>query len=81
MIAECQVVEGVVRQKGGTTRVETILTHIRNSIAHGNTFFFENGNSLFIDKSRGGDVSGALLIPSRSLIDFMSHIKAGPNAG
>lgn len=79
MLAECQVVEGIVRPKGNATRVEVILSHIRNSIAHGNTFFFDNGNVLLLDVTRQGDKSCALLIPSRALVDFMQTVNNGPN--
>ena len=74
MTAECQVSEGLVRPKGNMTRMEVILAHIRNSIAHGNTYFFDNGNALFVDKNRTNDTSCVLLIPAISLIEFMSCV-------
>lgn len=81
MIEECIVEEGVVKKKGKQNRIEVILTHIRNALAHGNTYVFPNSNILFIDMNRQGDKTCALLIPSKGLLDFMTCIMEGPNNG
>lgn len=81
MIEECIVEEGVVEKRGKQNRIEIILTHIRNALAHGNTYVFPNSNILLLDMNRQGDKTCALLIPSKGLLDFMLFIVNGPNNG
>lgn len=78
MTEGCSVEEGVVVKKGKENRVETILRHIRNAIAHGNTFIFDNSNILFVDANGNGDKTCVLLIPAKGLLDFMQRIVDGP---
>ncbi len=55
------------------SQADCILTHIRNSFAHGNTYFFDNGNVLLEDKDRG-KVTARMLIAVESLIDWIKLI-------
>lgn len=49
---------------------ECLLTHIRNSFAHGNTYFFDNGNVLLEDKD-GNKITARILIPVRLLLEWI----------
>lgn len=53
---------------------ESVLTHIRNSLAHGNTYFFENGNVLLEDKDPRGSITSRILLRQRTLLDWISII-------
>lgn len=61
--------------KGGGKAV-TLLTHIRNSFAHGNTYFFDNKMALFEDRSAGaaGKTTAMILIPQTSVIDWIKMV-------
>lgn len=78
MTIEFEVSEGVVKPKKGKTRVGCFLRHIRNAIAHGNTFEFPNGNILFIDYSNNNATTGFILLPAPALIEIMQLILAEP---
>lgn len=54
----------------------TLLTHIRNSLAHGCTYFFDNGNVLFEDKASGakGKTTAMILLPQTALTDWIKAI-------
>jgi len=52
---------------------ESILRHIRNSFAHGNTYFFNNGNLLLEDK-KGSKITASILIEQQTLIDWIRLI-------
>lgn len=66
---EFTVSEGVIKPRKGSTRIECFLRHIRNAIAHGNTFFFPNNNVLFLDR-KDKNVTGFILMPSKALISI-----------
>ncbi len=53
---------------------ESILTHIRNAFAHGNTYFFNNGNVLLTDKDNRGKLTASILIKQQTLIDWIKLI-------
>ena len=55
------------------SQADCILTHIRNALAHGNTYFFDNGNVLLEDKD-GSKVTARILIAVESLIDWIKLI-------
>lgn len=55
-----------------------LFRHIRNSFAHNNTYFFENGNLLLIDFDSKNKVSAMLLIRQQTLLDWRALIIAGP---
>ena len=50
---------------------ESVLTHIRNSFAHGNTYFFDNGNVLFEDKDNRGTITARMLLKQQTLLDWI----------
>ena len=62
-----------VKIKSGESRINAIFRHIRNSFAHGNTYFFPNGNCLLIDKD-GSKTTAAILIPKQALWDWISIV-------
>ena len=51
-------------------RIKTIFRHLRNSLSHGNTYFFDNGNMLLEDKN-GQTVTAEILIEQRTLLDWI----------
>ena len=63
----------IVKIKSTESRINAIFRHIRNSFAHGNTYFFPNGNCLLIDKYRT-KTTAAILIPKQSLWDWISIV-------
>lgn len=52
---------------------ECLLSHIRNSLAHGNTYFFDNGNVLLEDKD-GNKITARILIPVQVLLEWVMLI-------
>lgn len=54
----------------------TLLTHIRNSLAHGCTYFFDNGMMLLEDKAGGssGKTTAMMLLPQRAFTDWIKAI-------
>lgn len=63
----------VTDEKGITAQgspAECLLTHIRNAFAHGNTFFFDNGNVLLEDKD-SNKITARILISVQTLIDWI----------
>lgn len=60
--------------KGRVGEAESVLTHIRNSLAHGNTYFFENGNVLFEDKDMRGVITARIILKQQTLLDWISLI-------
>lgn len=61
--------------KGGG-KGRTLLTHMRNSLAHGCTYFFDNGNLLFEDRAGGssGKTTAMVLLPQSALLDWVKII-------
>ena len=60
--------------KGRVGEAESVLTQIRNSLAHGNTYFFENGNVLFEDKDMRGVITARIILKQQTLLDWISLI-------
>ena len=52
---------------------ECLLTHIRNSFAHGNTYFFDNGNVLLEDRD-GNKITARILISVQLLLEWIMLI-------
>lgn len=61
--------------KGGGKGV-TLLSHMRNSFAHGCTYFFDNGMALFEDRAAGsnGKITAMILIPQSALTEWIKII-------
>lgn len=57
---------------------ESVLTHIRNAFAHGNTYFFDNGNVLLEDKNKN-TVTARLILPLQALLDWIKIIDSNNN--
>lgn len=53
------------------SRMKALFRHIRNSFAHGNTYFFNNGFCLLEDHDCNGNCSARILIKKQSLIDWI----------
>lgn len=51
-----------------------LLRHIRNSLAHNNTYFFKTGNMLLEDRD-GNAISARILIGQKTLIDWIELLK------
>lgn len=64
--------EEVPKAKVG--EAESVLTHIRNAFAHGNTYFFDNKYVLFEDKDQRGGITARILLSQQSLIDWIRLI-------
>lgn len=58
------------------SRIKCLFRHIRNAFAHGNTYFFDNGNMLLEDKEGNGDrkITAKILIPQSALISWISIV-------
>lgn len=58
---------------GGENHVNCLFRHIRNSFAHGNTYFFNNGTILLedMDKSK---ITAAVLVRQQTLLDWIRII-------
>lgn len=52
------------------SRVACLFRHIRNSFAHGNTYFFENDMMLLEDKDKS-TVTSRILLPRKSLLSWI----------
>ncbi len=70
--------DGSVQVAQTETRMECLFRHIRNSLAHGRTYYFENDN-IMLEDTDGSKITARILIPARALIEWISIIskKAG----
>ena len=50
---------------------ESVLTHIRNSFAHGCTYFFDNDNVLLEDKDKNGIITARMILKQQTLLDWI----------
>ena len=55
------------------SRVKCLFRHIRNSFAHGNTYFFENDMMLLEDKDKS-TITARILIPRKSLLSWIDIV-------
>ncbi|MDO4756286.1 MAG: hypothetical protein Q4A54_08080 [Parabacteroides sp.] len=53
---------------------ESVLTHIRNAFAHGNTYYFDNQFVLFEDKDARGQITARIVLSQQTLIDWIELI-------
>ena len=60
--------------KAKVGEAESVLTHIRNAFAHGNTYFFDNGNVLFEDKDQRGVITARMILKQKTLLDWISIV-------
>ena len=67
----CEIDENEnVKIKSKESRINAVFRHMRNSLAHGNTYFFENNMCLLEDKN-GSLITAEILIPRHSLLDWI----------
>lgn len=52
------------------SRIIALFRHIRNALAHGNTYFFENGMVLLEDKE-SSKITAKILIKKQTLLDWI----------
>lgn len=55
------------------TRINCLFRHIRNSFAHGNTYFFNNGYLMLEDKE-GKNIKARILIKQKCLLEWIKII-------
>lgn len=63
-----------VKLKSDESRITAIFRHIRNALAHGNTYFFDNDMCLMEDKD-GNKTTASILIARNVLLDWISIIE------
>ena len=56
------------------SRIHSIFRHIRNSLAHGNTYFFPNEMCLLEDKESSTKITAEILIPCKVLLTWVSIV-------
>lgn len=49
---------------------ESVLIHIRNVFAHGNTYFFDNGN-VMLENKNGATIIARMIIKQQTLLDWI----------
>ena len=73
---DCKI-DADINEKAVFTNVETqyksIFRHIRNALAHGNTYFFANQNVLLEDKNKN-QITAEILIPKQALLDWIKVV-------
>lgn len=57
-------------------KAATMFTHIRNSLAHGCTYYFDNGMMLLEDRANGssGKTTAMMLLPQSAFVDWIKII-------
>lgn len=50
---------------------ESVLTHIRNSFAHGLTYYLPNGKVLLEDKDQHGIITARIILDLQTLLDWI----------
>lgn len=58
---------------GGENHVNCLFRHMRNSFAHGNTYFFDNGTILLEDTDKS-KITAAILVRQQALLDWIKII-------
>lgn len=69
---------GKQKPKHGFSRPRSLLTHIRNALAHGRTYLFGNGNMLLTDEYKN-NITGMILIKQKTLLDWIALIDKDKN--
>ncbi|NBH61412.1 hypothetical protein D1155_07100 [Anaerotruncus sp. 80] len=55
-------------------KAESLLTHIRNALAHGNTYFFDDGKVMLEDKDSQGKITARIIVKKETLFDWIRLI-------
>lgn len=58
---------------GRVGEAESVLTHIRNAFAHGNTYFFDNGFMMLEDKNKQ-TITARMIIKQQTLLDWIGLV-------
>lgn len=61
------------KAKEGYSHAKSLFIHMRNAFAHGNTYFFDNGNALFEDR-KDSNVTAMILINKKTLLDWIVQV-------
>ena len=61
------------KAKKDCSRAKSLFTHMRNAFAHGNTYFFDNGNALFEDR-KDKNITAMILIKKKTLLDWIVQV-------
>lgn len=64
------------KPKARVGEAESVLTHIRNSFAHGNTYFFDNGMLMIEDKDQRGTPTARMILKKQTLLDWIKLVDA-----
>lgn len=64
--------------KASVGEAESVLTHIRNSFAHGNTYFFPNNMMLIEDRDQRGGITARMVLKVQTLLDWIMLIDRTP---
>lgn len=56
---------------------ESVLTHIRNAFAHGNTYFFDGETLMLEDKDQRGIITARMILKKKTLLDWIQVIDNG----
>lgn len=64
------------KPKARVGEAESVLTHIRNSFAHGNTYFFDNGMFMIEDKDQRGNPTARMILKKQTLLDWIKLVDA-----
>ncbi len=72
------IIEDDKMPKNRKSEGEVLLEHIRNSLAHGGTYFFENDMMLLEDKN-GNRITARILIKQKTLLDWIKLIDKNQN--
>lgn len=59
------------------TRMVCLFRHIRNSLAHNQTYLFDNGNIILEDADDNGKISARILLPKEALLEWNSIVSSG----
>ena len=52
-------------------RMISLFRHIRNALAHGNTYFFENGFMMLADRNEKKDDTARIILPISALLEWI----------
>lgn len=66
---------GEIKVSNSETRMECLFRHIRNSLAHGRTYVFNNGFIMLEDLDESGVISAKLLVMIFEMCNIDSTIK------
>lgn len=67
--------DGSIKKETSETRMECLFRHIRNSIAHGHTYYFPNNETLLLeDCDLDSRITARILLKKSTLLDWIGII-------